>query len=107
MTLADVTSNVLPNSLSSTANPASALSHLLNTLILLILVIGGITFVFMLLFGGYQWITSGGDKEGLAKAKNRITHAVVGLIILFSIFALLSLFGDFLGINLTSFNLPS
>ena len=33
-----------------------------------------------LIIGGIMWITSGGNKEGLAKAKSTITYALVGLI---------------------------
>lgn len=34
-----------------------------------------------LLVGGIKWITSGGDKEGTAKAKGTVTYAIVGLVL--------------------------
>ena len=34
-----------------------------------------------LLVGGIMWITSGGNKEGMAKAKATVTYALVGLVL--------------------------
>lgn len=34
-----------------------------------------------LLVGGIMWITGGGNKEGMAKAKATITYALVGLVL--------------------------
>lgn len=42
-----------------------------------------------LLWGALDWITSGGDKEKLTKAQNKITNAVIGLVV---VFAMLSVF---------------
>ena len=35
-----------------------------------------------LLYGGFLWMTSGGDSEGVKKAKTMIKNAVIGLIII-------------------------
>jgi len=88
-------------------DPASAISKILSTLINFALVIGCITFVFMFLFGGYQWITSGGNKDSLQKAKNRITNALIGLVVLLSLYAILNFLSSFLGIDLIKFDLPT
>lgn len=45
-----------------------------------------LSLIFMIL-AGIDWITSGGDKQGLEKARAKLTYAIVGLVIvLFSIF---------------------
>jgi len=36
----------------------------------------------MLVWGGIQWVTSGGDKENTQKARDRITHALVGVALI-------------------------
>ncbi len=63
---------------------------------LLLVVAGLLAFVFLLL-GGLQWITSGGDKAGLEGARNKIVHAIVGLIVVFSAWALTLLLQNFVG----------
>ena len=50
-----------------------------------------------LIWGGLEWITSGGDKGKVEGARNKITAAVIGLIIVASSFAILQLVLNFLG----------
>lgn len=43
--------------------------------------------LFMIVYGGVQWLISGGDKEKIAAARKRIIFAVIGLcVVLFSVF---------------------
>lgn len=42
---------------------------------------------FWLVWGAFQWILAGGNKEAVAKAKSRITWAIVGLILILLAFA--------------------
>ena len=58
------------------------LSGIMTFMIRLIFVIAGIAALFFLLWGAVQWVTSGGEKEGIEKARNRIVAAVVGLLML-------------------------
>lgn len=67
-----------------------------------------VTFVYLIL-GGIQWITSGGDKAGMEAARNKITHAIVGLVIVGSAWAIMALVQNFLGISVIGsggINLP-
>jgi len=76
------------------------LNDLLPRLIGMSLVIGIIIFLFIMLIGAIQWITSGGDKAALEGARGKITNAIIGIIILFSVFAILKIVEDFFGINI-------
>jgi TRAP-type C4-dicarboxylate transport system permease small subunit len=71
---------------------------IVSSLINLVLVIAFVVFLFLLLWGGIQWITSGGDKEALAKAQGKISSAIVGIIIVISAWAILSLVRNFFGL---------
>jgi hypothetical protein len=51
------------------------------------------------LYGALRWITSAGDKEGLAAAQKIITAAIIGLIIAFSIWAVFYLIKGFFGLG--------
>ncbi|MBI2596662.1 hypothetical protein HYW41_00715 [Candidatus Daviesbacteria bacterium] len=61
----------------------------------------------MLIQGAFEWITSGGDKEAVAKARNRIINALIGLAVLAVAFALTRVAGQFLGFNITDIAVPS
>lgn len=58
------------------------------------------TTLIFLVIGGIMWITSGGDKEGLAKAKSAITYALLGLVLGLGSFIILGILGNFFGVNL-------
>ena len=68
--------------------------------------IAGVLAFFMLLIGGVQWITAGGDKEAVEKARKRITQALIGLAIVFSIFAIIYLVEAIFGIPILTFQFP-
>ena len=70
------------------------------SLIGLCLAVGTVIFFFMILWGAVQWITSGGDKQGLESAKSRITNALIGVIIMFSIFAFMKLLQGFFHVTI-------
>jgi hypothetical protein len=80
-------------------------ANLLSSLIVLGLIVGGFIFVFMLIIGSFQWITSGGDKAANESARTKITSALIGLVILFALFAIVNLVGCFFGINFMSFQI--
>lgn len=66
-----------------------------------------LTFVF-LIWGGIQWITSGGDKSAYESARNRITAALVGLAIVAASWALMTLIEKFFNISiLNGFKIPT
>ncbi len=51
----------------------------------------------MLIWGAFEWITSGGDKETVGKARGRIINALIGLAVLAIAFALATVGANFLG----------
>ena len=54
--------------------------------------------VFMyLIWGGIEWITSGGDKGKTESARNKITAAILGLIVLAASYAVLLIALNFIG----------
>ena len=70
-----------------------------------ILIVASIAFFFMLVLGGIKWITSGGDKGKTEAARNQITAGLVGLVIVFAAWAILTLVESFFGVNLRSFTI--
>jgi hypothetical protein len=52
-------------------------------------------------------MTAGGDKEATQKATKRISTALIGLTILFSVFAIIFVIESLFGISLTKFKIPT
>lgn len=81
---------------------------IVSALIRLALVIAALVFFFILVFGGIRWIVSGGDKAQTETSRSQITAALVGLVIVFSAWAILQLIRVFFGIDiLTTLEIPS
>lgn len=61
----------------------------------------------MLIWGAFEWIVSGGDKDAVGKARGRIINALIGLAVLAVAFALAKVGGQFLGFtNLSTITIP-
>ena len=58
-----------------------------------------------LIYGGYLWISSNGDKTKVEGARKTIIFAIVGLILCFLSFFLVMLFGNLFGIDLLNLSL--
>jgi hypothetical protein len=78
----------------------SDVGQLISALVGTLLILAGLLAFFFLILGGIQWITSGGDKAGMEAARNKITHAIVGLIIVGAAWAVMILVQNFLGVSI-------
>jgi hypothetical protein len=67
--------------------------------------IGTLVFFFIMIIGAIQWIVSGGDKTALENARGKILNALVGVILLFSLFALLKVVEHFFDINILALDI--
>ncbi len=84
------------------------IGKLISALVGTVLIIAALLAFLYLILGGIKWITSGGDKAGMEEARNKITHAIVGLIIVGAAWAIMTLVQNFLGVQIIggSINLP-
>lgn len=76
---------------------ATDLGLYINQILRVVLVISALLVFAQLIWGGLEWITSGGDKKKVDDARNKIIAAVIGLIIVASSFAILQLALNFIG----------
>lgn len=51
-------------------------------------IVGGIIALLYLLLGALAWITSGGNKENVDKAREKIQAALIGVILIFVVLAI-------------------
>ncbi|MFC1646963.1 hypothetical protein ACFL1A_01635 [Patescibacteria group bacterium] len=80
------------------------LTNIVSIVIGVMTVTAGIYFMFMILIGGWGWITSAGDKAKLEKARDRITNAFIGLVIVVAGWSILALVGQLLGWDIIIFS---
>lgn len=78
---------------------ASDIGTVINAVLRFVMVIAALLVFLYLIWGGIEWITSGGDKGKTESARNKITAAVIGLIVLAASYAILLLALNFLGFS--------
>ncbi len=89
--------DALKGFLTKDSTGASAISQFLSNAIVLIYSVAGIVFIFMIIWGAFGWMTSGGDKEAMASAQKRIINAFIGIILFAVAFAIIRVIGQFTG----------
>ena len=78
---------------------ATDLGGVISSILSFVMAIAALLVFMYLIWGGIQWITSGGDKGKTEEARNKITAAVIGLIVLAASYAIL-----LIGLRLLGFN---
>lgn len=73
---------------------------IIGTGIALFLIICVLLTLGFLVYGGMNWIMSGGDKTKIESARRTIIYAALGLIIAFLSFFFVNLFGSSFGIDI-------
>ena len=69
-----------------------------SSLISMAMPIATLLVIAYLIWGGIEWITSEGDSSKLTKARQKITSAIIGLIVLSATMAIFVMLQQFLGI---------
>lgn len=89
-----------PDAMNIGGNDASqGLGNFIGFGIRMFIIVAGISMMIYLLWGTFDWIASGGEKEKIAKAQNKITNAVIGIILVFVVLMVFNLLaGDILKI---------
>lgn len=78
----------------------TAVEKLISNTLVVLTVVAGITFVLYFLLGGLNWITAGGDKGKVDKAKGMMTGGAIGLIIIVLSYSIVWIVGKALGLNI-------
>jgi len=83
----------------------SQLQDVFKNAVSAIIALAGIALFIMLLTGGVKYITSGGDPKAVAGAKNTITYAIGGLLLILVSYLILVVIKTITGANVTQFNI--
>lgn len=84
---------------------SSFFGKLIPTLVGILLTIGAILFFFYFIYGAINYITAGGDKGNLESARTHIKNALVGLILMISVFAVTKLVESIFGLNILTIDI--
>lgn len=71
-------------------DPAAKVGQIIGYLLSFV----GLLFLLLVIYGGYTWMTAGGNDQEVAKAKSLLTQAVFGLIIISAAYLLVKFVGD-------------
>ncbi len=74
------------------AGPGGLIS-LLNVILKLLVVLGGIWALFNIIFAGYGFISAGGDPKAIEKAWAKIWQSLVGLLFIAGAFVIMAVVG--------------
>ncbi|MFC1612751.1 hypothetical protein ACFL23_00275 [Patescibacteria group bacterium] len=68
--------------------PQKSVTQIIAEIIKYILSFLGIIFLVLTLYGGFLWMTAGGNEEQVTRAKSIITNGIIGVIIIISSYAI-------------------
>ncbi|MBI3956090.1 hypothetical protein HY339_02445 [Candidatus Gottesmanbacteria bacterium] len=107
--LAQLTNPVIPPIIGEGAieKGGTAVGLILSRVISGIFLLAFIIAFFYLITGAMYWITSAGDKTKLEEARNRITHSIIGIIVVAATWAIMVLTGQFLGLDFENLPIPT
>ena len=75
-------------------------SGIVSGLISLVMLVVALVFFFILVMGGFKWVTSEGDEKKVGAARAQITNALIGLAIVFASWAIMKLIETVFGISI-------
>ena len=76
------------------SSASNSLAIAIGSIIGNILTFLGVIFLLLMIYGGVTWMTAAGDEKKVTKAKELITAAVIGLVVVLSAYALTTYLGD-------------
>ena len=83
----------------------TSLGKFVGALTQLLFILAGVLVFVYLVWGGIQWLTSGGDSSSTQQARDRITAALIGLAIIAIAYAITLIIQAFFGITIIGDNL--
>lgn len=94
-----ITNPLINNPEVQAADPVTYTNNVLSTVFSIFFIVAIIYFVWNVIMAGYHLISNdNGDTKKMQEAKNAISYSLVGLVVIFCVFAILKFVGTVLGI---------
>jgi len=82
--------------------------NIVGSAIQLVFVIAVVAALFYLVYGGFRWLISTGDKAKVTEAREHIIAAIIGLVVVFLAYFIINIIlGFFIGTSITNLNIPT
>ena len=81
-------------------DPASRLSSAISNIVAVITIFAGLSFLIWFVVGALTWITAADHADKLTKAKDQMSSALIGLVIVILTIPFVYLVGKILGIDI-------
>ena len=96
---AQIINPLLKNSNAIAANPQSYANQAIQTIFSIFFIVAIIYFIWHFVMAAYHMISSNGEPDKWKEAQKAILYALVGVLLVFSIFAILKFAGTILGVD--------
>ena len=77
----------------------TCITHIVFRVVDVAIILAGIMLLAFLVWGGIEWLTSGGDKGKIENARSKITSALIGVAVVAASYAIWKLALTFFGID--------
>ncbi len=68
--------------------------------------LAGLALFVMLIIGGIKYLTSGGDPKASEGAKNTMTYALIGIVLMGLAYLIFNILQNFTGVDFLKFDIP-
>jgi Type IV secretion system pilin len=89
----------LSNPLFNPTGSEITISYILSSAIPFVFAFAGIGLLVMLIFGGFDFLTSAGDAKKLESGKQKIVNAIIGFLIIFVAYWIVQALGIVFGLS--------
>lgn len=69
--------------------------------------IGGLMVIVYFIMGAFEWMSANGEGGKISSARNKMTGAITGFIVLSAMFVILEFLGNLFGLNLLNPSIPT
>lgn len=88
--------------------PNTSIGTIVSFAVAFVIVVAFLAALLFVVIGAFQWITSGGDKQKVADARNHIIAAIIGLIVIALSFVIINVVISALGLgSLADLKIPT
>ncbi|HKZ35589.1 MAG TPA: hypothetical protein VJ242_02630 [Patescibacteria group bacterium] len=85
----------------SNTTTGAQVEAVLSTVVSLLTVIAGLTFLFYFFIGALNLLTAGGDTQRVQKARQFISEGLIGIVITITAYGVVYVIGQLMGIDIT------
>jgi len=82
-----------------TEEGTALIGDIIVSILNVMIIAGAVMLLIMIVWSGIAWISSGADKARFQGAKQRLTNAIIGFVVLICVFAIANFIGSIFGLG--------